>query len=242
LIRFPKFEFTRLQECVRVGRCSLSDKRRPTVMSAVELSYHEHKKQQQWPGWMRQQQQQRSWWTRWWWWWPRPTLHRSASMAKKGLCAALDTNVFDYGQKAAADQMKTSWEKLVQYVGTTHGQDICNELQNKQTVTIAEPTHTAAIMTQHTTHEVMVRRGQRNIHVARRAQETILWADVAAGDLDAPMQLVILQNEIAQASLKLVRRFPLSSVTQRRPCTSMSGAPTESVLPPWPSTKDRLTP
>ena len=49
--------------------------------------------------------------------------------AKKGLCVTLGTNVFDYGTKGAADQMRTSWEKLVQYVGTNYGQDISNELQ-----------------------------------------------------------------------------------------------------------------
>jgi hypothetical protein len=48
--------------------------------------------------------------------------------AKSGLCAALGINVFDYGQSAAADQMRTSWEKLVQVVGTNCGQDISNEL------------------------------------------------------------------------------------------------------------------
>jgi hypothetical protein len=37
--------------------------------------------------------------------------------AKSGLCAALGNNVFDYGHRAAADQMRTSWEKLVQPVG-----------------------------------------------------------------------------------------------------------------------------
>jgi hypothetical protein len=36
--------------------------------------------------------------------------------AKSGLCAALGINVFDYGHRAAADQMRTSWEKLVQFV------------------------------------------------------------------------------------------------------------------------------
>jgi hypothetical protein len=36
--------------------------------------------------------------------------------AKSGLCAALGNNVFDYGHRAAADQMRTSWEKLVQTV------------------------------------------------------------------------------------------------------------------------------
>ena len=42
--------------------------------------------------------------------------------------------------------MHTTWEKIVQYVGTTYGQDICNELQNKATVTIAEPVHAQAVI------------------------------------------------------------------------------------------------
>jgi hypothetical protein len=53
---------------------------------------------------------------------------------KKGMCDALRANVFDYGQKAATDQMQTTWEKITDYVGTTYAQDICNELQNKATV------------------------------------------------------------------------------------------------------------
>ena len=132
-----------------------------------------------------------------------------ASTAMKGLCAALGTNVFDYGQKAAADQMRTSWEKLVQHVGTNHGQDISNELQNKQTVTIAEPTYSAAVMTRHAAREAMVRRGQRNIQAARRAQEILLQADVADGDQDAPMQLAILQNEIAQGEFEAGEEVPI---------------------------------
>jgi hypothetical protein len=59
------------------------------------------------------------------------------------MCGNLSTNVFDYGQKSAADLMRTSWEKLVQYVGTNYGQDISNELQNKITVDIIEPVHSA---------------------------------------------------------------------------------------------------
>jgi hypothetical protein len=57
--------------------------------------------------------------------------------SKKGLCKALGLNVFNYGQKAAADQMQTSWEKITEHVGTAHGQDISNEPQNKTTVNVA---------------------------------------------------------------------------------------------------------
>jgi hypothetical protein len=69
-----------------------------------------------------------------------------ANAARKGLFANLGTNVFDYGQKYAADQMRTSWEKLEQYVGTNYGQDISNKLQNKITVILVEPVHTDDVL------------------------------------------------------------------------------------------------
>ena len=67
----------------------------------------------------------------------------AATAAKKGLRTSLGTNVFDYGQKNVADQMRTTWEKLVQHVGTSYGQDISNELQNKTTVTIVQQVHSS---------------------------------------------------------------------------------------------------
>jgi hypothetical protein len=60
---------------------------------------------------------------------------------KSGLCKALESNVFDCGHKAAADQMRTSCEKLVQNVGTTYGQDISNELHNKTTLVLPDRAH-----------------------------------------------------------------------------------------------------
>ena len=80
----------------------------------------------------------------------------TSGTSKKGLCAALGNNVFDYGHKGAADQMRTSWEKLVQYVGMNYGQDISNELQNKTTVILPEPTHTDNVIQRHTQREQMV--------------------------------------------------------------------------------------
>jgi hypothetical protein len=75
------------------------------------------------------------------------TVTRTA--AKSGLCAALGINVFDYGHRAAADQMRTSWEKLVQFVGTNYGQDISNELQNKIPVILSKPVHTPEVLARH---------------------------------------------------------------------------------------------
>jgi hypothetical protein len=107
--------------------------------------------------------------------------------------------VFDYGQKYAADQMRTSWEKLVQYVGTNYGPDISNELQNKITLIIVGPVHTDDAMARHGVREITIRSGQMNIQRARKSQENILQATVDKGeDMDAPMKLEILQNESSQ--------------------------------------------
>ena len=73
----------------------------------------------------------------------------ASSAAKKGLCNAIGTSLFDYDEKSAADQTRTSWEKLVQYFGTNCGQDISNKLQNKMTVNLVEPFHTPEVTARH---------------------------------------------------------------------------------------------
>ena len=87
----------------------------------------------------------------------------SANAARKGFCANLGTNMFDYGQKSAADQMHTSWEKMAQYVGTNYGQDISNELQNKITVILVEPVYNDDVLLKHSLRETMICNGQMNI-------------------------------------------------------------------------------
>jgi hypothetical protein len=115
------------------------------------------------------------------------------------MCTNIGTNVFDYGQKSAADQICTSWGKLVQFVRTNYGQDIINELQKNSTVILVDHVHTDDVLARHGVIEVIVRTGQLNIQQARKSQETILQATVLAGiDLDAPMKLAILQNKIVQ--------------------------------------------
>jgi hypothetical protein len=119
----------------------------------------------------------------------------SSNAAKRGMGTNIGTNVFDYGQKSAADQMRTSWEKLVQYVGTNYGQDIKNELQNKVWIFITEPVHTDDVLARHSVREVIIRNGQLNIQQARQAQEIIIKASVQTGtDMDAPTKLAILKK------------------------------------------------
>lgn len=137
--------------------------------------------------------------------------------AKRGLCAALGNNVFDYGQKGSADQMRTTWEKLTQYAGTTYGQDIRNELENKKKVVIPEPTHTADVLAKHATRETMIREAQKNLQAARRTQEALLEQAVKdKTDPKAPMELAVLQNEIAQAEYDASQDVPIEMTDSER--------------------------
>ena len=58
------------------------------------------------------------------------------------MCSSILIHVFDYGQKTLADQMRTTWKRLVHHVGTIHGHDISNKLLNKKTVIITKLDHT----------------------------------------------------------------------------------------------------
>jgi hypothetical protein len=126
------------------------------------------------------------------------------------MCANIGTNVFDYGQKSAEDQMHTSWEKLAQYVGTNYGQYISNKLHNKITVILVEPVHTDDVLLKNSLRETMIRNGQMNIQRARKSQETILYAAVLAGiDMEGPMKLALLQNEIVQGGFSANIEVPI---------------------------------
>jgi hypothetical protein len=106
--------------------------------------------------------------------------------------------------------MRTSWEKLVQFVGTNYGQDISNELQNKIPVILSEPVHTPEVLARHAIREQMVRTGEENLQRARLSKRVILEAAAALGaDPDAPMQLAILDNEIAEGNYKQNNEVPI---------------------------------
>jgi hypothetical protein len=108
--------------------------------------------------------------------------------------------------------MQTLWEKLVQFVGTNYGQDMSNGLQNKIPVMLTEPVHTLEILARHAIGEQMVCTRQQNIQQARLSKQAILEAAATLGvdpDGTAPMQLVILDYEIAEGDYKQNNEVPI---------------------------------
>ena len=156
----------------------------------------------------------------------------SGALAKhKGLCAALGIHVFDYGQKGAADQMRTTWKKIVHHVGTIYGHDISNELQNKKTVIIDEPIHTQDVLDKHAAKEVRRQTQETRLDQASLLQKTQLEAEVDAGtNTDAPMLLAILDNEFDEAIYQATLALPINSMIWNRPIIITNGAPIVNVL------------
>jgi hypothetical protein len=113
--------------------------------------------------------------------------------------------------------MRTSWEKLVQFVGTNYGQDISNELQNKIPVILSEPVHTPEGLARHAICEQMVRTGEENLQRAHLSKGIILEAAAALGaDPDAPMQLAILDNEITEGNYKQNNEVPIKTLDSEK--------------------------
>jgi hypothetical protein len=87
-------------------------------------------------------------------------------MSKVGLCKELESNIFNYGVSNTVNLMRTTQEKIGQYVGIKHGEDIANKLTNKTTVTITPPKYSTAILLRHQEWERHVRRKQKNMRTA----------------------------------------------------------------------------
>jgi hypothetical protein len=77
-------------------------------------------------------------------------------------------------------------------------------------VILDQPQHTAFVLQRNTAQEAVIRAGQLNIQSARRLREVLLQVVVvAAVDPDAPMELALLQNEIAFGDLEVNEPVPI---------------------------------
>ena len=149
----------------------------------------------------------------------RGNSHSSSAAAKthKGQCAALGNHVFDYGQRGAADQTRTTWEKIVIYAGTIMAQDISNELQNRKTVVIPEPVHSQEILDRHQFTVIRKKAQSERIVKAKQAKcsalrKVIIKADAAKEEVestDATMMLASLENEIEDETARAGRSIPI---------------------------------
>ena len=120
---------------------------------------------------------------------------------KTGLCSELGPHMFDYGQKTSPDQMKTSWDKLVLYAGTTFGQDIGNEMRNKRAMMISAPAHTPEVLERHDRIVIATMRSREVMQLARLNSKAVLESLVSDNpkDTDSAMKLASMNADIITA-------------------------------------------
>ena len=101
--------------------------------------------------------------------------------------------------------MRLTWEKVCDYVGTEYGNDIANELINKQEMTLPQPTYPQSVQVRHNTRENVIRTGQQNMLTAKEVQLATLEAQAEQADApaDLPVAIASLQNEIAKLEFKM---------------------------------------
>ena len=114
--------------------------------------------------------------------------------------------------------MRTTQEKIVQYVGMKFGADIANELQNRVTCVIAPPTYSSVISAHHNTRETMIRAQQRNMKVALEARCNTIAAQIAStpGDIDLPLTLAKVENDIVVLDYEISEPVEVQSTEQER--------------------------
>jgi len=110
----------------------------------------------------------------------RSSTTTTTKSTQKGLCAELEGNVFDIGQRASADLHRTTLEKVIQFVGTKYGEDIADEIESQTLSTLAAPQHTAEVLRKHAAKTTLKRTQQNMLLGAHQTIEANLQTIVAA--------------------------------------------------------------
>ena len=129
---------------------------------------------------------------------------------QKGLCAELEGNVFDIGQRTSANLLRTTLEKIIQYVGTKYGEDIAAEIDTRTANTSTPPAHTADVLRKHAAKTILKRNQQNALLTAHQAIANELQVQIAAAPNPAlSLQLVQNNNMVAQLQHELTEDIPM---------------------------------
>lgn len=137
-------------------------------------------------------------------------------LKKKGLCAALGHHVFDHGDKSSANQVKTSWEKLTNHVGTLYGTDIATELATGTKLHIVQPEHSALVQLKHQEEEDRRKARQTRLKDALQYEANKLKAKadalLEAGEDDSEVRYKFVQktNEIEVLQYEIDDDLPIA--------------------------------
>jgi hypothetical protein len=126
----------------------------------------------------------------------------ATSSKSKGLCKALEHHVYDYGQKSAADTLKTTTEKLVDHIGTTMGHEISTEIRTRTRVVLDKPDYDQAIKDRHEARKIRLNAQYLTLRQAREnSLRTLQAVDEASRNYVeiATIEIAMQEAEARQA-------------------------------------------
>jgi hypothetical protein len=126
----------------------------------------------------------------------------------------LESHIFNFGVSNTVNLMRTTQEKIAQYVGIKYGEDIANELTNKTTVTIPPPVYSAAILLRHQEWEKHMRKKQVNIKTALDAKLRKLKS--LASDIQDVVAIAKVKNEIKDVIYQQGQEVPYNITDSER--------------------------
>jgi hypothetical protein len=133
--------------------------------------------------------------------------------SKIGLCKELENNIFNFGIPNAADLMRTTQEKIGQYIGIKYGEDIANELVNKVTVTIPPPVYSTAILLRHQEWERHVRRKQMKMRTAMDAKLAQLQS---ASETQDAVAIAKVENQVDDIAYHQGQEVPYNLINSEK--------------------------
>ena len=102
--------------------------------------------------------------------------------------------MFTYGEKNSADEMRTAWEKAIQNIGISLGQDIITELWTRELMVILEPTLSQEILYIHLWKFQPCNTNNARLREARNKVLESLAADAAISNLVGVLKIAEIQN------------------------------------------------
>jgi hypothetical protein len=132
-----------------------------------------------------------------------------------GACKDLEENVFAIGsgnKGKDGDMLRTSKEKLALYIGTTYGDDTCQEWLLEKQLVLQEPTYPDAVLASHTIHAKAV-----NAIVTKMITSLQKQLDVIEGKLLlTPTDVNLLKSQMEVDNKLGLAKFELTDVVEVR--------------------------
>jgi hypothetical protein len=146
-----------------------------------------------------------------------PKQNESGTLPRKGgeagACKDLEGNEFTIrsGNKGKdGDMLRTSKEKLALYIGTTYGDDACQEWLSKKQLVLLEPTYPDAVLARHTIRAQAVTARVTKMVTSLQKQLGVIEAKL----LLTPADLNLLKRQMEVDNKLELAKFELTDVVE----------------------------